>query len=168
MHAYGVAEIPTNVLIGRDGNVVHLDLSRKNLETVDGSVLALIVRAILAAACSPLPRSPGSVLIGCGAGGGVVAGLAAWARDSYSDSMNMWNVSDPRFKRANVCKRRPAIFQQFLASIGDRGQGGDSVLLRFRQHHVTRLVRDVLLLLSAHPRSGVLAATGACFMRHKS
>ncbi len=32
--AYGVAEIPTNVLIGRDGNVVHLDLSRKNLETV--------------------------------------------------------------------------------------------------------------------------------------
>ncbi len=32
--AYGVAEIPTNVLIGRDGNVIHLDLSRKNLESV--------------------------------------------------------------------------------------------------------------------------------------
>ena len=32
--AYGVAEIPTSVLIGRDGNVIHLDLSRKNLETV--------------------------------------------------------------------------------------------------------------------------------------
>jgi peroxiredoxin len=32
--AYGVAEIPTNVLIGRDGNVLHLDLSRKNLEAV--------------------------------------------------------------------------------------------------------------------------------------
>jgi peroxiredoxin len=32
--AYGVSEIPTNVLIGRDGNVVHLDLSRKNLDTV--------------------------------------------------------------------------------------------------------------------------------------
>jgi peroxiredoxin len=32
--AYGVAEIPTNVLIGRDGNVIHLDLSRKNLEAV--------------------------------------------------------------------------------------------------------------------------------------
>ncbi len=31
--AYGVAEIPTNILIGRDGNVIHLDLSRKNLET---------------------------------------------------------------------------------------------------------------------------------------
>ena len=30
--AYGVTEIPTNVLIGRDGNVIHLDLSRKNLE----------------------------------------------------------------------------------------------------------------------------------------
>jgi thiol-disulfide isomerase/thioredoxin len=30
--AYGVAEIPMNVLIGRDGNVIHLDLSRKNLE----------------------------------------------------------------------------------------------------------------------------------------
>jgi len=32
--AYGVAEIPSNVLIGRDGNVVHLDLSRKNLDQV--------------------------------------------------------------------------------------------------------------------------------------
>jgi peroxiredoxin len=32
--AYGVAEIPTNVLIDRDGNVIHLDLSRKNLESV--------------------------------------------------------------------------------------------------------------------------------------
>jgi peroxiredoxin len=32
--AYGVAEIPTNVLIGRDGNVIHLDLSRKNLDRV--------------------------------------------------------------------------------------------------------------------------------------
>ena len=30
--AYGVAEIPANVLIGRDGNVIHLDLSRKNLD----------------------------------------------------------------------------------------------------------------------------------------
>ena len=32
--AYGVAEIPSNVLIGRDGNVIHLDLSRKNLVPV--------------------------------------------------------------------------------------------------------------------------------------
>ena len=32
--AYGVAEIPSNVLIGRDGNVLHLDLSRKNLHSV--------------------------------------------------------------------------------------------------------------------------------------
>jgi peroxiredoxin len=33
--AYGVAEIPSNVLIGRDGNVIHLDLSpSKNLESV--------------------------------------------------------------------------------------------------------------------------------------
>ncbi len=33
--AYGVAEIPSNVLIGRDGTVIHLDLSpRKNLATV--------------------------------------------------------------------------------------------------------------------------------------
>jgi thiol-disulfide isomerase/thioredoxin len=29
--AYGVTEIPTNVLIGRDGTILHLDLSRKNL-----------------------------------------------------------------------------------------------------------------------------------------
>jgi len=35
--AYGVAEIPSNVLIGRDGNVIHLDLSpRKNLASVVG------------------------------------------------------------------------------------------------------------------------------------
>jgi thiol-disulfide isomerase/thioredoxin len=32
--AYGVTEIPTNVLIGRDGTVVHLDLSRKNIAQV--------------------------------------------------------------------------------------------------------------------------------------
>ena len=96
--AYGVAEIPTNVLIGRDGNVVHLDLSRKNLETVvargasgpdrssdSRSRLTLLSRAALAHRLS-----------GCGAGGGAAAGLAAWARDSYSDSMNMWNVSAMR------------------------------------------------------------------------
>jgi peroxiredoxin len=32
--AYGVAEIPANVLIGRDGAVIHRDLSRKNLDSV--------------------------------------------------------------------------------------------------------------------------------------
>jgi peroxiredoxin len=32
--AYGVSEIPANVLIGRDGNVVHLDLTAKNLDSV--------------------------------------------------------------------------------------------------------------------------------------
>jgi thiol-disulfide isomerase/thioredoxin len=32
--AFGVSEIPTNILIGRDGNVLHLDLSRKNLDKV--------------------------------------------------------------------------------------------------------------------------------------
>jgi thiol-disulfide isomerase/thioredoxin len=32
--AYGVTAIPTNVLIGRDGIVMHLDLSRKNLAQV--------------------------------------------------------------------------------------------------------------------------------------
>jgi thiol-disulfide isomerase/thioredoxin len=32
--AYGVAEIPTNVLVDREGNVIHLDLSRKNLDRV--------------------------------------------------------------------------------------------------------------------------------------
>ena len=35
MDAYGIAEIPSNVLIGRDGTVIHLDLSpRKNLASV--------------------------------------------------------------------------------------------------------------------------------------
>ena len=39
--AYGVTEIPSNVLIGRDGNVIHLDLSpRKNLESVVSRSLA--------------------------------------------------------------------------------------------------------------------------------
>ena len=32
--AYGIADIPANVLIGRDGMVVQIDLSRKNLESV--------------------------------------------------------------------------------------------------------------------------------------
>ncbi len=31
--SHGV-EIPANVLIGRDGTVIHLDLTRKNLDTV--------------------------------------------------------------------------------------------------------------------------------------
>ena len=39
--AYGVTEIPSNVLIGRDGNVIHLDLSpRKNLATVVAKAVA--------------------------------------------------------------------------------------------------------------------------------
>ncbi len=37
--AYGVTEIPTNVLIGRDGTVTHVDLSRKNLA-------ATVIRAL--------------------------------------------------------------------------------------------------------------------------
>ena len=32
--AYGIADIPANVLIGRDGSVVQIDLSRRNLEAV--------------------------------------------------------------------------------------------------------------------------------------
>ena len=32
--AYAVSEIPANVLIGRDGTVIHLDLTRSNLENV--------------------------------------------------------------------------------------------------------------------------------------
>jgi peroxiredoxin len=32
--AYGVSEIPSNVLVDRDGNVIHIDLSRKNIESV--------------------------------------------------------------------------------------------------------------------------------------
>ena len=32
--AYGVSDIPANVLIGRDGSVVHLDLTARNLESV--------------------------------------------------------------------------------------------------------------------------------------
>ncbi len=32
--AYGIADIPANVLIGRDGSVVQVDLSRRNLEPV--------------------------------------------------------------------------------------------------------------------------------------
>jgi thiol-disulfide isomerase/thioredoxin len=39
--AYGVAEIPFNVLIGRDGTVIHLDLSpRKNLASVVAKAIA--------------------------------------------------------------------------------------------------------------------------------
>jgi peroxiredoxin len=38
--AFGVTEIPTNFLIGRDGTVVHLDLSRKNLARVVAQAVA--------------------------------------------------------------------------------------------------------------------------------
>lgn len=38
--AYGIADIPANVLIGRDGSVVQVDLSRRNLETVIARQLA--------------------------------------------------------------------------------------------------------------------------------
>jgi thiol-disulfide isomerase/thioredoxin len=37
--AYGVTEIPANVLIGRDGTVIHIDLVRKNLESVIAKAL---------------------------------------------------------------------------------------------------------------------------------
>ncbi len=37
--AYGISDIPANVLIGRDGNVVQVDLSRRNLEPVINAVL---------------------------------------------------------------------------------------------------------------------------------
>jgi thiol-disulfide isomerase/thioredoxin len=38
--AYGVSDIPANVLVGPDGTVVELDLSRRNLETVVARLLA--------------------------------------------------------------------------------------------------------------------------------
>jgi thiol-disulfide isomerase/thioredoxin len=37
--AYGIADIPANVLIDRDGKVVHIDLSRKNLDAVVSRLL---------------------------------------------------------------------------------------------------------------------------------
>ncbi len=37
--AYAVSEIPANVLIGRDGNVIHLDLTRSNLDRVIAKVV---------------------------------------------------------------------------------------------------------------------------------
>jgi peroxiredoxin len=38
--AYGVTEIPANVLIGRDGKILHLDLSRSNIEEAITKALA--------------------------------------------------------------------------------------------------------------------------------
>ena len=37
--AYGIADIPANVLIGRDGTVAQIDLSRRNLDTVVSRLL---------------------------------------------------------------------------------------------------------------------------------
>jgi thiol-disulfide isomerase/thioredoxin len=37
---YGVSDIPSNVLVGRDGTVIHLDLWRKNLESVIAKTVA--------------------------------------------------------------------------------------------------------------------------------
>jgi thiol-disulfide isomerase/thioredoxin len=39
--AYGISDIPANVVIGRDGNVAQIDVSRKNLETVLSRLLGL-------------------------------------------------------------------------------------------------------------------------------
>ncbi len=39
--AYGISDIPANVLIDRDGKVIQIDLSRKNLETVVSRLLGL-------------------------------------------------------------------------------------------------------------------------------
>ena len=39
--AYGISDIPANVLIGPDGKVVQVDLSRKNLEPVISRLLGL-------------------------------------------------------------------------------------------------------------------------------
>ena len=36
---YGVAEIPANVLVGKDGTIVHIDLVRKNLDPTIARVL---------------------------------------------------------------------------------------------------------------------------------
>ena len=38
--AYGVSEIPANVLVGKDGTVVHIDLVLKNLEPTIARVIA--------------------------------------------------------------------------------------------------------------------------------
>jgi peroxiredoxin len=38
--AYGVSDIPANILVGPDGTVVQVDLSRRNLETVVSSLMA--------------------------------------------------------------------------------------------------------------------------------
>lgn len=38
--AYGVSEIPANVLVGKDGTVVHIDLVHKNLEPTIARVIA--------------------------------------------------------------------------------------------------------------------------------
>ena len=38
--AYGVTDIPSNVLIGRDGTITHLDVSRKNLDQVIGRTVS--------------------------------------------------------------------------------------------------------------------------------
>jgi peroxiredoxin len=37
--AYGVSEIPANVLVGKDGTIVHIDLVRKNLEPTIARVI---------------------------------------------------------------------------------------------------------------------------------
>ncbi len=37
--AYGISDIPANVLIGRDGSVAQIDLSRRNLEPVVSRLL---------------------------------------------------------------------------------------------------------------------------------
>ena len=93
--AYGVTEIPTNVLIGPDGTVIHLDLSRKNLAQVVARAVGTIVVVVSSADCTTQCRAradhapieirrqedveadPASARRPPAAGG-----FAAWARES--------------------------------------------------------------------------------------
>ncbi len=90
--AYGVTEIPTNVLIGRDGTVIHLDLSRKNLgrsspgrrEAVSEAAASTrrTDRTSLVAIANQSEASCGRSRTGCRRRPSAAGGLAAWASDS--------------------------------------------------------------------------------------
>ena len=66
--AYGVSDIPANVLIGRDGKVAHLDLTAKNLD--------------YGRRAATWPMRVESQELGVPSVGVVTTGLTAWASDS--------------------------------------------------------------------------------------
>ena len=76
--AYGITDIPANVLVDRKGNVVQVDLVRKNFEQVLYPTRRALTRGFIGAASAISPRRCPQRVVTEGAAGG----MPAWPNDS--------------------------------------------------------------------------------------